>query len=42
MQSRLGLENAPMPLAVPVRVAVDEPAAGPGAENVSEETGDVD
>ena len=42
MQPRLGLENAVVPLTVPVRVAVDEPAAGPRAEQVAQQAGDVD
>jgi len=42
MQPRLWLENSTVPSAVPVRVAVDEPAAGPRAKNVAEQAGDVD
>ena len=41
MQPRLRLENAIVPLAVPIRVAVDEPAAGPRAEQISQQAGDV-
>ena len=42
MQPRLRLENAIVPLAVPIRVAVDEPAAGPRTEQISKQAGDVD
>jgi len=42
MQPRLRLENTIVPLAVPVRVAVDEPATGPRAEHVADQAGDVD
>ena len=42
MQPRLGLENAVVPLAVAIRIAVDEPAAGPRAEQIAQQAGDVD
>lgn len=42
MQPGLRLENAVVPLTVPVRVAVDEPAAGPRAEQVAQQARDVD
>ena len=42
MQPRLRLENAVVPLAVAIRVAVDEPAAGPRAEQIAQQARDVD
>ena len=42
MQSRLRLENSLVSLAATVRIAVDEPAAGPRTKNIAEQAGNVD
>jgi hypothetical protein len=42
MQSRLGYEDAIVTLAVPIRIAIHEPAARPCTEHISQQARDVD